>query len=153
MTRTKTFMLIIFVLMLSNLVAWFMLFSEKNRKPDRKAYTRDFLQKEIGFTNSQLTSFDSLVAVFRQSLIPEMENTRKKKSEVIKFVAADDFSDSAITIGAEKMASAQKDIELMNLKQVASIRALCTPDQLAVFDSNMDKMFRRKSGEKKRSGR
>lgn len=152
MTNTRGLVVLIFVLLLSNLVAWYMLFSDKKLKPGRDDQAREFLKKEIGFNAMQLHKFDSMADNFRRMVRPEMELMREKKSQVIKAIATDNFSDSAILSGAARISSFRQNMESLFLKHLASIRSLCTPEQIPLFDQRWESMFSRRKGNGKRSG-
>ncbi len=150
MTKTKGLSLIIILLLVSNLVAWFMLFNKKQAKPERKAQAREFLKKDVGFTDAQLKSFDSIVESFREKARAEMTNVRKKKAAIMKAVAADNFSDNAIAKGSKDIAEAGQHLDYLMLEQAAGIRAICTPEQLPRFDEGWMKMYRKRSPSKKK---
>jgi hypothetical protein len=151
MTKIKGLILIIIILLVSNMIAWFMLFDKKHNRTDRKANAREFLQKEVGFTNDQLASFDSLSDSFSELARGEMTKAREKKAVVMKEIAVNNFSDSAITNGSREIAEAQQNLEYLMLKQAADIRLLCTPAQLPKFDEGWVKMYRnRKKNSRKK---
>lgn len=144
MTKTKGLLLLIFILFISNLVAWFMLFNKKHVKTSRHAQTREFLRKEVGFSGVQLAAYDSLANAFREEFRKKIGEAKNEKVQLMEKVAANGFSDSAIAVGSRGVAEAQRQLEMVMLTHTANVRALCTPAQTGRFDDGWIKMFRRK---------
>ncbi len=134
MTKSRGLILIIIVLLISNLVAWFMLFSKKNTRPERRQQVREFLKNEVIFSNSQLHAFDSLTDSFRARARSEMGKLRQKRSAVMSEVMRGDFSDSILVHASNEIANGQRNLEYLKLKQTSQIRRLCTQEQLPKFD-------------------
>jgi periplasmic protein CpxP/Spy len=153
--KLKILSLIIAILLIANIVLLLLFFKKDSSavhgKQDRKAYIATFLKTEIGFDNDQLEKFDSL-SNQHQQMIENIFNKNGVKKEVqFKQLVANNFSDSSISLLADKAAATQKITNGMMFTHFKNIRLLCKPTQLATFDSLFGKVLsRHKGGDKKK---
>lgn len=143
MNRSKGLLLIIILLLLSNMVAWYLVFfsGSTSHKVDHQAAFRSFLQKEVKFSNSQLKSFDSLMAGREEIMKKQRQNFREARKSQSNALLQNGFGDSVINANASLNAEAQKEMEIKYWKYFRSVRDLCTNDQLAAFDTGWYRMM------------
>jgi len=108
-----------------------------------------YLKKDLGFSDAQLLSYDSLEEVHWQGMKPLFDTLRKEKEKRIRYIANFGFEDSAIITAVAKTAVKQQLVETNMLMHVKNIRNLCTPAQKTMYDTSIYKMFVRRAPEKK----
>ncbi len=145
--------IIIIILILSNIAlgaAWW--YSEKNNenphRMDKPSPMGAYLKKEIGFSTAQLAQFDSLRAKKRINDKEIYGSIRESKQQLFKSLGRNSFSDSAINTTIEFAAEKQKIFEAGMIESLKEIRALCTEEQRAKFDTGFYKAFNRSAQEK-----
>lgn len=148
-TKSKLFLLIIAILLLTNIAMLFFVFNKDKdggKKPqfDRNAAAKEFLQKDIGFTPQQLQQYDTLAKQHREKMKSNFEDMRKAKELLFKEVGTQAFSDSAIKQAITKSAEKQKGMEAQFYSNMMEVRKLCTAEQLPKFDSLFYKMWSHK---------
>jgi len=147
-TKSKLFLLIIGILLVTNIAMVFFMLKDKDRgrRPsrDRGAAAKEFLQKEIGFNPQQLQQFDTLSKQQGERMKASYDEMRKNKELQFKELGRRGFSDSAIADAITQSAEKQKMMELQFYNHMLDIRKLCTPEQLPKFDSLFYKMWNRK---------
>ena len=156
-TKSKLYLLIIGILLITNIAMLFFFLGNKgggkkpNRGNDRSAMMKEFLQKDIGFTEQQIQQYGTLSKQNREKMKADFDAMKTAKEQQFKELGSKGFSDSAITATAIKAAENQKLVEEKMLTYFATVRKLCTAEQLPKFDSLFYKMWgkRKPSMEKK----
>jgi hypothetical protein len=154
--QLKIFWILIAIFLISYIILIVCIVQIKNSEKhtgrfDRKAMVAKFLKKDIGFSEQQLMQFDSLNAGHQQKINSIRDSIRNYKDHQFKLLASANFNDSAMQIAVEKSVAAHRILELDQLKYIKSIRQLCTPSQIIVFDTSYFKiMSRRGQGKEKR---
>ena len=154
--KSRIFLVIIAILVITN-IGLLIFFLQKEEMPsqsyrqDRKAYITNFLQKEIGFDQQQLSTYDTLSNRHREKASRVYEDIRNNKTIQFKKLVSLDFSDSAINAVVDQSVTLQKTLDINLFNHVKSIRLLCTPAQLPIFDSVFIKVFNWKREIKKKS--
>lgn len=153
--KSKVFLMIIAILFIAN-IAMLSFFLQKkentdrNKRPDRKAYISNILATEIGFDQSQLIQYDTLSNRNHEKMKSLFENFRNNKNEQFNQLVAAGFTDSAISRIADQSAANQKLMDVQMFNHIKNIRQLCTPTQLPKFDSSVNKIFNRRMEPKKK---
>jgi len=153
--RSKFLLLIIAVLLLANIGGLYFFFKNKaynnNAKPpvDRKEIMTKYLKEELKFNDAQMKSFDSLSEKHKQVTEPLFEGLRQEKEKRLRFLADNNYSDSALLQAVNRSAERQKQLDLTMLEHIRNVRALCTPVQQQSFDTGFYKMMRRNRPDKK----
>lgn len=147
-TKSKFFLLIIAILLVTNIAMLYFLFNKDKadiKKPsfDRNAAARDFLQKEIGFTDAQMQLYDTLAKQQREKMKSSFDEMRTVKEQLQKEVGNKAFNDSAITKAVVQSLENQKKMETRFYSNMMEIRKLCTAEQLPRFDSAFYRMWRK----------
>jgi periplasmic protein CpxP/Spy len=157
MTKNKILILLVAVLLLTNIVLLYFFLNKpghnKGGRPGREAAMTAFLEKEIGFNPQQLKQYDSLNNTHRETMRTVFDTMRSAKEQMLKDLAAVDFTDSSMAKSADQSAGNQREMELAMLRHFKNIRNLCTPVQQPKFDSLYYKMMWRRGGMKKHGGK
>jgi hypothetical protein len=153
-TNSKYLLVLIAVLLAANIIGIVYFISNKPNGGnaggyDRKAAMVNYLKKDLGFSDAQLLSYDSLEQLHWQGMKPLFDTLRKEKEKRIRYIANFGFEDSAISTAVAKTAVKQQLVETSMLMHVKNIRNLCTPAQKIMYDTSIYKMFVRKTPEKK----
>ena len=155
-SKNKILLITVIILLLTNIamLVFFLNKGGERRRPHggREAMMTEFLKKEVGFTPLQLVQYDTLSKQHRATMKASFDKMRSSKEQQLKDLGAGAFSDSAINIAATQSSAMQKDMELGMLKHIATIRALCTPEQQPKFDSLFYKVWNRRGDNSKKPG-
>jgi hypothetical protein len=148
-TKSKLFLVIIAILLITNIAMLYFLFNKdktegKKTLPDRNAAARDFLQKEIGFTDAQMQQYDTLAKQHREKMKLVFDDNRNAKELIFKELGSKAFTDSAILDAISKSTENQKNMEHQFYTNMLQVRKLCTAGQQPRFDSLFYKMWSRK---------
>lgn len=127
---------IIIVLLITNAVAWMLVFtgSKRSDQGKRKMRMEQFLQDDVGFSNDQMAKYREISKKNFDGLRTHMETTRNEKESILKELSLTAFTDSSISIAAHKIAAVQVAGDSLLLTNIRQLRELCTPDQLQKFD-------------------
>jgi periplasmic protein CpxP/Spy len=150
-TKSKLYLLIIGILLITNIAMLFFFLDnkDKGKKPpsrgnDKSAMMKEFLKKDVGFTEQQLLQYDTLSKKNRERMKADMDTMKTVKEQQFKDLGSKGFSDSAIVAAAIKAADNQKQVEEKMLSYFATVRKICTAEQLPKFDSLFYKMWSKK---------
>lgn len=153
--KSKFLLLIIVVLLLANVAGLFFFFKNKAYKNDahptfdRRMVMAKYLKEELKFNDSQMKSFDSVSENHKLVTEPLFENLREEKEKRLQFLAANNYSDSALLQAVSRSAEKQKSLDLKMLEHIRNIRSICTDVQKASFDTGFYKMMKRNRTDKK----
>lgn len=145
----KIFIIVIALLLVANIGTLTLLLTtnKKNDYDDRRNSMRNYLKKEIGFSDVQLNAFDTVKSDHRAKVKPMFDEMRTRKQLNLKNIGTQNFSDSSIINAAAYAATQQQNLELIMLNNLKEIRNLCTPAQRAVFDTGFYKIMNRPTSE------
>ena len=148
-SRNKNLIFIIAVLLLTNIAVlgyflWFKKPGQPRHQPNRALVFMQMLQKEVGFTDTQLEQYKQLKDQRREAARPMFDEMRKAKENLFKLVSDSTVSDSAIQATANIIAEQQKALDIETLNHFKKIRALCnTAEQQVKYDSAVLRMIRK----------
>lgn len=147
--KSKLYVLIIGLLLLSNIALLFFFLGNKkdNRhggRSEREAKMAIFLKNEIGFSTLQIKQYDSLHQQHKEKMKADFDAMKMSKEQQFKELGSQGFSDSAIADIVTKNTDKQKQMELNMLQHFAAIRKICTAGQVAKFDSVFYKIWDKK---------
>lgn len=151
-SKSKILLITVIILLITNIVMLFFFLNkgpEKRGRNGREAMMTEFLKKEIGFSAEQMQQYDTLSKQHREKVRASFDEIRTNKTRILKELGTVGFSDSAINASANISAETQKNIELNMLMHFATIRKLCTVEQLPKFDSLFYKVLSRRDDNKK----
>ncbi len=150
-SSNKIFIIIIGLLLVANIgtVAMLMMGGKKNDAPEHKNMMRNYLKKEIGFSDKQLQDFDTIKSRHRAEVKQLFEEMRQNKQNNLKTLSNAGFSDTALQTAATSAAADQQNVELNMLRHLRDVRNICTPAQRAVFDTGFYRIMTRSQGDQK----
>jgi periplasmic protein CpxP/Spy len=148
MTKNKILLLLVAVLLVTNIVMLYFFMSKPQQgrggRSGREAAIRSFLEKEIGFSVQQLIQYDSAAGPQKEKMRTLLDSMRMTKEQMLKGLAAADFTDSAMVQVVEQTVAKQQQMELAMLRHLRNVRSFCTPAQQPKFDSLYYKMMGRR---------
>lgn len=152
LNKNKILLAIIAILLISNFVLLGFFLQKKDsdipaKRPDKKAYIAEFLQKEIGFNQQQLLQYDTLSERQQNAMKGFFDNMRNKKKQQFQQLITANFTDTSVNRLADESAATQKKMEMQMFGHIKAVRELCTPDQLPRFDTSFVKIFNRRGGD------
>jgi Spy/CpxP family protein refolding chaperone len=95
----------------------------------------DFLANGIGFSSEQKNQADAYWQEHKKIMGQLFEEIEKQKVQYFTLLIDSTTNDSAINSAVQRIADKQKEIELRSYARFKNLRALCTPEQRARFDS------------------
>lgn len=147
-SRNRNLLSLIGVLLLTNIVVlgYFLWFKKPVKKPQpekERIGITEMLQKEVGFTDDQLTEYKHLKDKQRENMRPMFDDMRKAKDSLFRLLSDTAVNDSVINKAADGIARRQKMLDLQAFYHFKNVRAICTPEQRDEYDSMVLRMFRR----------
>jgi len=149
-TKSKSLVSIIVFLLITNIVM--LVFFLVLNKPVQKNPHRDqngmsgILQKEVGFTKDQLTTYQLLRKEQLDSVHVLFDDIRDAKMNFYNLIYEGHVSDSVVNKAANVIAEKQKTLDLHMFNHFKMVRNICSPGQLQKFDSTIKKVFVRMTG-------
>lgn len=141
--KSKLLPVLLVILMLMNGVLIFMLL-KKSHVNNRSPQERNFLVKELQFTELQNDKFLSFDTVHRENMLRLDQQIRKQKD-----ILFNSFSDGVVNIDSLGLLigglAGKKDIEVFRFFQ--AVRKICTQGQQEKFDKIINKAL--KAGKKR----
>jgi protein CpxP len=152
--RNKPLIFIIIFLLLTNLaVLGYFLFNNKNPKPkaeQRPPGIEMDLRKEVGFNDDQIAQYKIMRDEQWKKFRPMFDEVRKAKDSLFRLLGNENANDSVVASVAAVIGDKQKAMDLQAFAHFKRIRTLCTPDQLAKYDSLIPRLIRKMGGGGKR---
>jgi len=149
-SRNRNLVFIIAALLLTNIaVLAYFLWIKQPEKRDKNQGNRpnigmvDRLKDSVGFNDEQLTQFKKLKDEHWESLKPMFDEMRKAKDNLFRLLADPTASDSVINKASDVIAEKQKALDLQTFNHFKRVRAICTSEQQAKYDSLIQRMFRK----------
>lgn len=148
-SRNKNLLFIIAALLLTNIaVLVYFLWIKQPEDPkragsDRKNGMVDMLQKEVGFSDAQVSQYKQLKDEQWSTIKPMFDQMRKAKDSLFRLLSDPLVNDSMINKATDAIAQKQKLLDLQTFNHFKKVRALCTADQLPKYDSMIQRMFRK----------
>jgi len=157
-SKTKILVTAVVFLLLTNIavLVFFLCCKGPDKRNDhgggREAMMRNFLQKDIGFTDQQLQQYDTLAKIHKENTKSSMDEMRNSREQDFKEISSGGFNDSIISQVATRSSARQKDMLGKMFLYFKDIRKLCMPDQQPKFDSLFYKIWNRKDDKRKKPG-
>ncbi len=154
-SSNKVLIIIIAILLVAN-IATLSLFLLNKKKGDgrdmndRQNAMRSYLEHDLKFSDTQLNAFDSIREKHKTEMKITFDSMRTNKLLRLKTLARENFTDSSLNIAADVAALQQKKIEMQMLGHLKEIRTLCSPLQIAGFDTGFYKLMTRPQGDVKK---
>lgn len=155
-TKNKVLIAAVAILLVTN-IAVLVYFLSCNKPPqrsdprkDREQAMVDFLKKDIGFSDQQMSLYDTLSKEHKTKVRADFDSMRKSKQVLFKELGPGGFGDSVMNSVARRSADLQEQMEIQMLQHFKKIRALCTADQVPKFDSLFYKIWNKKPEKNKK---
>jgi hypothetical protein len=148
--------MIIAILLATNIggIAYFLMHNPSSNRgyasSERKNAILGYLKNDIGFSDTQLLQYDTLMKIHKISTSSTFDSLKKEKENGLKYIAKNNFSDTAIRSAVAKTIALQELVEIKMLMHLKEVRLICTDAQRQAFDSTIYKMFARKGSERKK---
>ena len=135
-------LLVIMNLALIAFIAFPYVTSTDNRFKERLG--KDFISNKLNFSDEQKSQMFELRQLHRSEIRNLQREVNQKRQELFNLMKADDHSEEQIQIITDEIGMAVAEIEKSTFKHFSSIRALCTPEQLVIFDELLLEIAKRK---------
>jgi hypothetical protein len=148
--NNKVLLSLLVLLLLTNVgMLWYFTREEKiEAKPvSRTERMAAMVQKELGFTDEQKQHYITLRLKRDSLLAPLNADLRAAKMEMINLLKQENVPDSVVLAVAEKIAAKQVPIEMEFYRHFIRVKAMCQPQQYSAFDSLLNRMVRRNTGD------
>ena len=146
-SRNRNLLFIITVLVLTNIavLAYFLWFKKPAgpEKRDFKNGMTEMLKKEVGFNDDQVAKYKQLKDEQWATIRPMFDEMRKAKESLFRLLSDPDTNDSIVRKATDAIAGQQKALDLQTFSHFKKVRAICTPEQQAKYDSMIQRMFRK----------
>ena len=148
-SRNKNLLSIIVILLLTNIAVlgyfiWFKRPVKKEIAPkEQRTGISEQLQKEVGFTDEQISEYKLLKDKQRENIRPMFDDMRKAKDSLFRLLSYPGVTDSMLNSAADGIARRQKMLDLQAFNHFRNVRAICRPEQQEKYDSMILRMFRR----------
>lgn len=148
-SKNKNLLVIIVVLLLTNitLLGYFLWFKNPGKDPHAGNRDRwsvaDMLKKEVGFDTVQITRYREMRENQKQVLRPMFDAMRTAKDSMFSQLGKSGPDDSLVLQMAAVIGQRQQELDLQTFRYFSKVRELCTPDQVPVYDSLINQMFRK----------
>lgn len=141
-SRVKSLLLLIGVLVISNLITAYFLFSHSRpQKKERTGILKNFIKNELKFSDAQMASYEASRKAFMTKHDSSIKSIRETKETNLKNVGLSGFSDSAIAVATNFSVEKQREFDKSFFENLKAIRNICTPEQRVKFDSGFYKNF------------
>ena len=137
-TKNKSLVAIIIFLLVSNiamLVFFLMLGSSPKKEHSRREMVGNFLKKDIGFSQSQMDSYEKMHKEQWDSMKQYFDRVRTAKDSLYNLLYSS-ANDTVVAQAAEVIGQQQAALDQRMFKNLANVRGLCTPEQLPKFDTS-----------------
>jgi Spy/CpxP family protein refolding chaperone len=148
--NNKVLLSLLVLLLLTNIgMLWYFTREEKiETKPvSRTERMAAMVQREMNLTDEQKQQYIALRLKRDSLLAPLNADLRAAKLEMINLLKQDNVPDSMVKAVADKIAAKQVPIEMEFYKHFVRIKAMCQPQQYGSFDSLLNRMVRRNTGD------
>ena len=142
--KYRWMILLVLVLLASNIVLAFFLFS-KNKKPDYKKIAEErsmSFYKELGLDSMQIDSFKTAKDAFIKGMKPSWGHVKQLKDSLYHALSKDP-SDSMVISLLDGIGSQSRENERLAFSHFHRLRDFCTVEQQAKFDTLLPKFLNR----------
>ncbi|MEI2747562.1 MAG: hypothetical protein V9E88_02225 [Ferruginibacter sp.] len=149
--KYKILVLMITVLLISNAVLLYFLFSQKPAEEKRERQSREqqiinYLKNELKFTDEQMTQYNGFSKNHMKEVKTLFDSLSVKRKKILKQLVNNNFTDSAIAQASMLINKDQYEIDNKMMIHLKTIHQLCSPDQKAIFDTGFYKIMGRRGG-------
>jgi periplasmic protein CpxP/Spy len=150
LTKNKWFLFLLGFLLLANitLLLSFFVFGEKSELKPHNAPPQGagYLYKELSFTEDQKAKHKELKEAHFKNIKPLWEEIRITKDSLYKQLNNPSFDEAALQEMTNRLAEKNKLSDQLMFLYFRELRTICTPDQLAKFDTIVPQMVNKRGG-------
>lgn len=146
--RNRNLLFIIAALVLTNIAVlayflWMKPHPDPKKRDNKDMGITEKLKAEVGFNDDQVAQYKLLKEEQWTSIKPMFDAMRKAKDSLFRLLSDPSVNDSVINKASDAIAQRQKALDLQTFNHFKKVRALCTPEQRAKYDSMVQRMFRK----------
>ncbi len=141
LTKNRSLNIIVIVLLVANIVSfgifwWRQSLPENNNQfsPPRMNKGVDYLTNELNFSSTQQTAFEALRNEHRSAVDPIRKDIEQYKNDFFALVKNDTASSITIDNAWNKIAIAEKGLDITTLNHFKAVRKICDSTQKIKFD-------------------
>lgn len=149
--KYKILVLMIAVLLISNAVLLYFLFSqkpaeEKRERPSREQQIVSYLKNELKFNEGQMNQYNGFSKNHMKEVRMLFDSFSVKRKKILKQLVNSNFTDSAMEQASMLINRDQYEIDNKMMIHLKTIHQLCSPEQKAIFDTGFYKIVGRRGG-------
>ncbi len=146
--RNKVLGVLVIILLLTNFLLLFFFVWKRPPQPSREGGSRrgqvmQLLEKEVGFSKSQLDQYKQLKEQHWERLKASFGDLRTARDDFYVMLKEDSIPDSVLTAAADSIGAKQVVVDMLTFRHFRDVRGLCTPEQLPRFDSVVQYVMKR----------
>jgi Spy/CpxP family protein refolding chaperone len=141
LTKNRSLNIIVIVLLVANIVSfgifwWRQSSAENNNQfpPPRMNKGGDYLTNELKFSSTQQTAFEALRNEHRNTVDPIRKEIEQYKNDFFALIKNDTASTVTINNAWNKIAEAEKNLDITTLNHFKAVRQICDAAQKIKFD-------------------
>lgn len=144
LSRNKILLTIIAILLITNIgmLVLFLGMKPVHEEPKKLGFTEK-LKNQVGFTADQMAVFEPKKKVFWARVRERSDEIKKTKEEFYHYLYDPSVPDSVIEAKANVIGKQQRDLDMHVIRHFKELRTLCTPEQLAKYDSLLPPLIER----------
>ena len=150
LTKNKWFLFLLGFLLLANvtLLLSFFVFGEKG---ERKSHNQPpqgsgYLSKELSFSPEQQSKHKALKEEHFKNIRPLWEEIRLTKDSLYRQLNNPAFDENALQEMTDRLAEKNQLSDQLMFRYFRELRKICTPEQLAKYDTIVPQMVKRSGG-------
>jgi protein CpxP len=145
-STNKILVILVAVLLLTNLSMLYYFSPKKEETKSGSDRQLDWVKKELRLSDAQVAAYLELRHK-RDSILKPLNNSlRESKLKIVAILQQPAINDSAVQALADEISTKQQPIEKEYFYHFSRIKAMCTPEQQALFDSVLIRMINRNTG-------
>ena len=158
LNNNKALLFIIAVLLITNIAMVLFFFSMRpsGRWEDHMLSPGDAmaisLKNDVKFSAEQLQQFDSLRREHHKVIRPLFKKMNTVKDSFYQHISEESINDSLLNDGLDSIAVVQKMLDKAMFYHFREVRALCTPEQLPLYDTLVARLLRKMENPFRKSG-
>ena len=150
MNRSKFYLLLIGLLIISNLATVFFVMQKRNYKPYNDGPKKIIIEK-LAFDKEQTVAYEKLIDQHKKDIRTNDQKIIQLKKELYSLLLEGNTKQKIDSLTIE-IGRTQQEIERIHLNHFKDIKTICTPEQMPNFDllvGELAILFNKKSHQKK----
>jgi len=145
-SKSKTFIAIIAILLLTNalmLVFTFRMGKKPPQGPPKMESFTEKIKKEVRFDTLQMAAFEERKKNHWPKMRTMLDELTAAKESFYNLTYDSTVSDSVLQVRAADIGERQRQVDLKMIGYFKDVRKICTPEQLIRYDSVLPPIFKR----------